>query len=1110
MKKKQIYEVWYDHTLFKTFRIMRLTIGLLLVLVVQGWATKSYSQKKVLNLNMKNAQLVDILDAIEKQTDYYFLFNYEQIRTDKKFDVQASNKKIDETLDLILKGTELTYTIKDRQIIISKERSGLAIDAGSNLQQQKIVSGKVIDSSGGALPGVSVVVKGTTTGTITDVNGKYSLSNFPANATLIFSFIGMKTQEVAVGSKATINITLAEEAVGIEEVVAIGYGTQKKVNLTGAVGAVGSDVLTASVPTNTVSALQGRLPGVTITQSTGQPGSEDVNILIRGMGTMNFSGPMVIVDGIESGMSGISSGDIESISVLKDASSAAIYGSRAANGVILVTTKRGKTGVSEITYRGSTGWQKATSLPDHLPSWQYAELYNEGNKNQGIPARYSNDDIAKYKSGVDPYNFPNTDWQALLLTESGLTQNHSIGFSGGNDVTSYRASFDYFDQDGLIKNSNHKRYNARINLDSKVRKWLTLGINSSLSRDNVTYPVSPFSGGEEFFRQTNYIPPTVSNKNADGTWNRSTDGNPIAWVESGGLRDGNNSYLVGSVFGELTLLKGLTLKSVAGVNYGINDNKKHVVTIDYVQNGVPSTQGPNSVTDDISRNQAITLQSVLNYNHKFAKHEIKALLGTSRESRQTFFNTAYRQNFPSNYLDQLNAGSTAGMTNGGFVDEDRLGSYFGRVNYGFDNKYLLEINMRRDASSKFAREHRVGWFPSVSGGWRVSQESFMENISWISNLKLRGSWGQLGNNSVPNYYYYQRIKLGQNYNFGGEVADGAAQTVPNNIKLSWEKTTELDLGLDIDLFQNKLLSLSADYYNRYTTDILTGIPVSMVFGLPGPIGNAGAMRNKGIELLLEHSNTIGDFQYSVSINGAYNDNKVEKYANPSKGDLIYAEGISWGSFYGYEAIGQYQTDAEAAASAHVEGAPVKAGDLIFKDQNTDGKIDGDDRIVLGNSIPKITFGFNLNLKYKDFDLSAFFQGASKVYRTLGGESFWAFDPNNALSMHLDRTIVENGKVVTQGYYPRILTTEKHNQVLSSFSVLDASYMRMKNVQLGYTLPSAWLKVVTISKARVYVSGQNLLTFTKFPKSFDPELGSGSANGSYPQVKFYTFGVDLTF
>jgi hypothetical protein len=361
--------------------------------------------------------------------------------------------------------------------------------------------------------------------------------------------------------------------------------------------------------------------------------------------------------------------------------------------------------------------------------------------------------------------------------------------------------------------------------------------------------------------------------------------------------------------------------------------------------------------------------------------------------------------------------------------------------------------------------------------------------------------------------FIQRVKLGQNYNFGGVVADGAATTVATNKIISWEKTTELDLGIDIDLFHNKLLSLSADYYNRYTDDILSTVPVSMMFGLDAPISNAGAMRNKGVELLLEHNNAFGDFQYSVSINVAYNDNKVEKFVNPSKGERIYAEGISWGSYYGYEAIGIYQTDAEALASAHVEGAPVKAGDLIFKDQDTtangqpDGIIDGDDRVVLGNDIPKITYGFNISVKYKDFDLSAFFQGASKVYRNMGSESFWAFDPNNAYRMHLDRTIVEDGAVVKQGYYPRILTTQKHNQDLSSFRVLNASYLRMKNVQLGYTLPAAWLKVVNISKARVYVSGQNLLTFTKFPSGFDPEY---NGSWSYPQVKFYSFGVDITF
>ena len=1118
MKKK-----WQDDALGKTIpgavKIllkMKLTLCIILFSFLGAMASESYSQTTKLSLDLKNAKVKDALGAIENQSEFFFLYSEKLIDVNREVNIEVRGSTIEKILDKIFEGTNVNYTVKGRQIVLATPEANNIVGTPSVSQQQKKVTGKVTDTSGASLPGVAVVVKGTTTGVITDNSGIYSLSNISENAILQFSFVGMISQEIKVERQLTINVKFEDETTGVDEVVVVGYGTQKKVNLTGSVGAVSGENLTVSVPTNAVSALQGRLPGVTIAQSSGQPGSEGISVLIRGMGTMNYSGPMILVDGLESRMDNISPDDIESVSVLKDASSAAIYGSRAANGVILVTTKRGQKGVYQITYKGSTGWQNASSLPDHLSSAEYAELYNEGNKNQGIPARYSLDDISKYRSGVDPYNFPNTDWQALLLTEQGLTQNHSIAFSGGNESTRYRTSFEYFDQDGLIKRSNHKRYNVRINVDSQVKKWFTIGLNTSLSRNNVTFPISPFSGGEEFFRQTNYIPPTVANKNEDGTWNRHTDGNPIAWIDAGGLRNGNNSHLLGSVFGELILLKGLTLKNIAGVNYSIDDNKRHVKTIDYYSNSVHTVQGPNSVTDDISRQQTITLQSLLNFDRKLGKHGIKVLLGASRESSLYAFNGAYRQNFPSNELDQLNGGSTAGMTNSGYLIESRLGSYFGRMNYDYNNKYLFEINLRRDASSKFARGNRVGWYPSVSAGWRVSEESFMQNITWISNLKLRGSWGQLGNNNIGDYIYFQRVKLGQNYNFGGEVADGAATTVAANTGIGWEKTTELDLGIDIDLFKNKLISFSADYYDRYTDDILTTIPVSMVFGLPAPVVNAGAMRNKGVELLLEHNNVVGDFQYNVSINGAYNENVVEKFENPSKGERIYAEGESWGSFYGYEVIGIYQTDAEAEASAHIEGAPVKAGDLIFKDQNStldgnpDGKIDGDDRVVLGNTIPKITYGFNASLKYKGFDLSAFFQGASNVYRTIGGESFWAFDPNNALTMHLDRTIVENGSVVKQGYYPRTLTTEKHNQELSSFSVLDASYLRMKNVQFGITLPATMLNVVHISKARIYVSGQNLLTFTKFPKSFDPELNSGSANGSYPQVKFYTFGIDLTF
>lgn len=1064
-------------------------------------------------ISEKNTTMEKLFRYIEKQTGYVFFFDHKMIDKTPRLSVDLKNVPLEKALESILKNQPLSYSIVGKNIVIKqKEEVPINLPARS-LDQDTAgrISGRVTDDNGEPLPGASIVVKGTTVRTVTDAGGNYQLSGVPRNGTILFTFVGMMPQEFVAGGNAVMNIKLQRSTVGLDEVVAIGYGTQKKVNLTGAVGTVSGKDLVANVPTNTVAALQGRLPGVTITQPSGQPGDEGISILIRGIGTMNYAGPMILVDGLESRMDNVSPGDIESVSVLKDASSAAIYGSRAANGVILVTTKRGKNGVSEINYRGFTGWQATTNLPDHLPSHEYAELYNEANRNMGLPPRYSNDDIAKYKSGVDPYNFPNTDWQDLLITESGATQDHNLSFSGGNNITSYRVSFEYFNQKGLIKGSTHKRYNARINLDSRVKEWLTVGTNISLSRNNVIYPISPFSGGEEFFRQINFIPPTISNKNADGTWNRYTDGNPIAWVDAGGFRNGTNSHLLGSVFGELTLLKGLTLKGVAGVNYDLGDNKRHVKTIDYYSNGVHTVDGPNSVTDNITRQQTITLQSLLNYNRKFGKHAVKGLLGASREAYQFFTNEAFRKGFSSNDLDQLNGGSTEGMTNGGYAIESRLGSIFGRANYEFDNRYLLELNMRRDASSRFARGYRVGWFPSLSAGWRVTEENFMQGVSWIDNLKLRGSWGQLGNNNIGDYTYFQRVKLGQNYNFGGIVANGAATALASNAIISWEKTTELDLGFDLDLFRNKLLSISADYYDRYTDDILSSVPVSMIFGLPAPITNAGAMRNKGVELLLEHNHAIGAFQYSVALNGAFNKNKVERYKNPSKGNMIYAEGEAWGSYYGYEAIGIYQTDAEAAASPHLAGVPVYAGDLIFKDKNKDGKIDGDDRIVLGNTIPEFTYGANINLSYKGFDLSAFFQGASKVTRVIGAESFWAFDPNNGLRMHLDRTIVENGKVVKNGYYPRILITDKHNKDnLSSFSVLNASYLRLKTAQIGYTIPTALLKKAGITRARVYASGQNLLTFTKFPSGFDPELLSGSGNGTYPQVKFYTVGIDVTF
>lgn len=988
--------------------------------------------------------------------------------------------------------------------IIQNEKTSFKTEL-SDVQQKKEITGVVKDANGEPVIGANVSIKGTTTGTITDIDGQFVLS-VPEGVTLQISFIGYISKDVIVGNNKTFDIQLIEDAKKLDEIVVVGFGTQKKVNLTGSVSAVSGNELSGIPATSVANMLQGKLPGVSITQTSGQPGREGTSIRIRGIGTMNNSNPMVLVDGLESAMDDINPNDIENVSVLKDAAAASIYGTRAANGVILITTKRGKDGKPTVTYNGYVGVQKAVRTLQHLSSAEYAELLNEGKINEGIAPVYSAEDIEKFRNGSDPDNYANTDWLDLLLQGSGLTHNHSVSLSGGTEAARYSASLAYYNQDGLVKNTDHNRYNVRFNLDSKVTDWLKFGMNTSMSRRDIVSPTNPFSGGlNQIFRQANRIPNSFVNKYTNGTYGRHIDGNPIAWIEAGGKATSKYSHVLGSVFGELKLMQGLTLKGIAGVDYSFDDGKTHVKEITY---GDGSMQGPNFVEDYLERKMTTTLQGLLNYEKSIGKHSLKAMVGVARESYTMNLTKAYRKNFPSNELTGLDAGSTNGWSNSGSALEARIGSYFGRVNYDYDGKYLLEANVRSDGSSKFNKGNRWGTFPSFSAGWRISEEDFIKN-DWLSNLKLRASWGKLGNHRTDDYQYIALITLGEKYNFGNTVADGAAQTKANNANITWETTTELDFGLDGDI-KNGLLTFGIDYYDRYTDNILTSVPVSFIYGLDAPVSNAGAMRNRGLEVQLGHRKSFGKFEYGISGYTAFNNNKVEKYLNPSKGSTIRMEGEAWDSFYGYECIGIFQSDDEVKTSA-VHSPFSKAGDLKFKDQNNDGKIDANDRVVLGNTIPNITYGFNLDLKYRGFDLNAFFQGAADVYRTVDRESMWGFiDGANAQRKHLDRTIVENGVVVKQGHYPRVLISQSHNRVMSSFLAMNSSYLRLKNLQIGYNLPQNFLNGIHLSKARVYVSGQNLLTFTSFPKDFDPEVSSGGAGSSYPQVAFYTIGLDITF
>jgi len=972
-------------------------------------------------------------------------------------------------------------------------------------QNGRKITGVVIDATGESVLGATVMVKGTTVGVTTDISGNFSLA-LPTDARiLVISFIGMKSQEVVVGDQTNFKIILDVESFGIDEIVVVGYGAQKKVNLTGAISTVTAKDL-KSMPANSVaSMMQGRMPGVTITQNTGQPGKEGTTIRVRGVGTMNNSNPMIIVDGLESSMNDINPGDIESITTLKDASASSIYGTRAANGVILITTKRGVEGAPKISYNGYAGFQKAMNLPHNLSSSDYAQLLNEGLKNEGKTAQFSPAEIDAFKNGTAP----NTDWLNLLLQGSGFTQNHNVSVSGGSASAKYMVSLAYYNQEGLVKNTSQDRYTTRINFDSKINKWLKFGINSSLSQRKIVQPTNPYVGigVDQFFRQANRIPNTIASKNAEGEFIKShVDGNPIAWVEGGGDGVSLYSHAVGSSFLEVQLLEGLTIKGLAGIDYSLDDGRTHVKRINYA-GGI--TQGPNSKQDYLARDMTTTLQLTMNYEKKIQDHSFKVLLGAAREAYSQYLTIGYRKNFPSDLLTDLNAGSTEGMTADGSSLETRLGSYFGRLNYDFKGKYLLEATVRHDASSKFSPDLRNAIFPSFSAGWRLSEESFMKDMKWMNNFKLRGSWGKLGNHKTDSYQYLSTISAGQGYPFFGSMVDGASQTKANNPFITWETTTEMDLGIDAEFFDG-LFTVGMDYYDRLTEDILTKLPVSSVYGLAAPISNIGAMSNKGFELQLGHRNKIGKVEYGISAFGAYNKNKVVTYPNPSTGNQVYREGDSWGAFFGYEYIGKFQTDAEAATLPNRTGSE-KAGDLRYKDQNGDGKITSKDKIVIGTTEPKITFGLNLDLKYKQFDFTAFFQGAADVFRTFNEELMWGFMSGaNAQEKHLDRTIVENGKIVTEGHYPRVLPNNYAiNSSLSTFSVMNSSYLRMKNIQIGYSLPKSITKK-SIERARFYISGQNLLTFTNFPNDADPEVPSGYASYSYPQVKFYTIGLDITF
>lgn len=990
------------------------------------------------------------------------------------------------------------------------------------------VSGTVADATGEPIIGATVKVKGTNNAAVTDLEGHYTM-RVPTGATLQISYIGFITKEVKASSTVT-DIVLSEEKQSLEEVVVVGYGTQKKANLTGSVAAVDAKDLGDRALTSTALGIQGKMAGVTIVNPGGTPGRDDsgTTIRVRGTGTFNNASPMIVVDGMESTMYDIDPNDIESISVLKDAASAAIYGSKAANGVILITTKRGKAGKAVVQYSGTFGWQSPTRLAKYVNSAEYARLTNEARANEGLSPMYTDEDIALFAKGTNTGDHANTDWYDLFYDQSGFQMTHNLRISGGSEAARYMISGGYTDQNGIVRNSGLQKYNFRVNLDSKVSSRLDAAVNMVYTREDIKRPTGPNSNDyTSYFYVLNKLSPMVPCYKENGDYGYIGDGNPIAWFDNKSAQDQFRNNLQASASLTYHFLPELSLKGMAA--YKLYFGETHDMHLACRYDDTYTQGSVDKLTENIYRDDRVSGDILLKYEKTLAKaHNLSVMLGYHAELYRNHSVDAYRDTFSSSELYDLDAASAANQTASGNRRELAMSSYFGRVNYDYMGKYLFEANLRYDGTSRFARGHRWGAFPSVSAGWRMSDEKFFEPLrKFVDNVKLRASWGKLGNQDVGSYYpTVSTLSLGQNYAFGGTIHMGAATVNAVNPLLKWEATTTWGVGLDVNLFNR--LSLVMDYYNKTTDGILMTINTPMTFALNNYYDNVGKVRNTGFEFTATWNDHIGKFGYTVGGNITFNRNRILSMGGSGDQYNVDTNGATYGimrvgeamhSFYGYKTDGYFQSEeeiAQAYPNGHIQfaGRDPKPGDIKYVDVNHDGRLDANDRCVLGSWDPGITFGFNIGANYMGFDLMAVFQGATDVhgYVTREGVGYVNGDTSKPTTLWLDHWTPDNRNATT----PRLIQGMEGWSMpttLSDFWMQDATYLRLKTLQVGYTLPKQWLKRVGLSSVRVFYTAENLFTLTSFMDGYDPEAPVSDDNmkgNYYPQTKTHSIGVTVTF
>ena len=1109
MKKRESDTAGFKLIYLRELRRVKLTLLFLICACIQ---VSAKSQDKI-SINLQSTDLKKALTVIERKSNYHFLYNEAVIANKPKIDLSVKDEEITSVLDRILVANGINYRILNNNLVVLKADGDKTAMEIPDIR----VSGRVTGANGAPLGGVSITIKGSTGGTITDEAGNFSISVPSESSVLVFSYVGYSTQEVQVGSRTTIDVALVASANQLDQVVVVGYGTQRKIDVTGSVSQVKGEEINKQPVQNPISALQGKVAGVQITNS-GAPGASP-EIRIRGLGTVYGSAsPLYVVDGVWfDDISFLNPGDIESINILKDASSESIYGIRAANGVVLITTRKGKGNKPNVNYNGYVGWQTVTNEVKMANGKEYATMVNELRNINGSP------------SLLDPTTYgEGTDWYHQIL-RSALITNHQVSINGGGTGSNYNFSLGYLNQDGIVEKNNYTRYTARLQNDIQIASPLKIGytLTGAYSKSN-DIPGS-------IFHEIYSAAPIVPVYYADGTYGDPSDynlGGAVTFNPQVTLdyfnQKSQHYRLNGSAYVNLKFARHFTLNSSVGGDFAQDEARNYLPVY-------TATLAQRNATSSLTINRGETrnwiLENTLTYQNKFGDHNLTVLAGQSAQRYKFYSFQGSAPNVPNNSEGDmyLKLGTAANSTVTDAGDLSTVASYFGRVNYSFMNRYLVNASIRADGSSKFIGDNRWGYFPSVGAGWVISQENFMKDQDIFNNLKLRGSWGVIGNASVIANTSVLRVTqadyLTAFYGTPQLPYTGASITTVVPPATYWEKGVGTDIGLEMSVFRNRLY-FEADWYNRVTKKAIFDIPIPASVGTSSGtiIGNQADLQNRGIEFSATWKDVFNkDLSYSISGNIGINNNKVLSTVTGSNAIYSGGQGITGGAlstrtvlgepigqFYGLKVAGIFQNAAQVAGSAQATSG-AKPGDFIYVDQNKDGVIDAKDRVPIGNPNPKYTYGINTNWTYKNFDLTLDFQGVAGVDIYNANLGFRFGNENFMEDFYKNRWHGEG----TSNYYPSANIGGGNNYVPNSFYVEDGSYFRIRNMQLGYTLPMSIAQKIRAKNLRAYVNAQNAFNFFKY-RGFSPEITGGNPTGRgidvnvYPLYATYNFGVNVSF